>query len=310
MKKAHLCLSPIVLFTYNRLSCLQQTIEAMQENVLASKSKLCIFSDGPKGDDDGKDVDDVRKYQKTINGFADIQIIERRENWGLAKNVVDGVTSIVNEYGKVIVLEDDLVTGQHFLQFMNDGLNMYENNLNVICIHGYGYINNNSIPETYFLNTAGNLGRATWKRGWDLFEQDGQKLLNEIKSRGISYKFDRNGTYPYTKMLKNDVHCKIKAPDIRWSASALLNNKYTLYPKHSLVSHIGAGDQATNYKSRQKDPLSVELYQEKIEVEKTKVEEKDYIGDLYNRFLKQYKSPIFKRLINKLKTIASKMART
>ena len=102
-------LAPIVLFTYNRPWHTRQTIEALQKNHLASESVIFIFSDGPKTKEDEPKVEEVRKFLKTIQGFKQIEIIEREKNWGLAKNIIDGVTKVVNEYGKVIVLEDDII---------------------------------------------------------------------------------------------------------------------------------------------------------------------------------------------------------
>ena len=102
-------LAPIVLFTYNRPWRTRQTIEALQKNHLASESVIFIFSAGPKTEEDEPKVEEVRKFLKTIQGFKQIEIIEREKNWGLAKNIIDGVTKVVNEYGKVIVLEDDII---------------------------------------------------------------------------------------------------------------------------------------------------------------------------------------------------------
>ncbi|WP_141089548.1 glycosyltransferase, partial [Campylobacter concisus] len=101
-------LAPIVLFVYNRLDHTKQTIEALQKNEISNKSDLFIYSDAAKNEESKQKVADVREYIKSINGFKNITIIEREKNYGLANSIIDGVTKIVNEYGKVIVLEDDL----------------------------------------------------------------------------------------------------------------------------------------------------------------------------------------------------------
>ncbi len=128
-------LAPIVLFTYNRLQHTKQTVEALQRNELAKESYLFVFSDGAKKDFDAQKVEEVRKYLKTINGFKNVTVIEREKNWGLANNIIDGVTQIVNEYGKIIVLEDDLVTSPGFLKYMNEALDMYADEERVASIH-------------------------------------------------------------------------------------------------------------------------------------------------------------------------------
>jgi hypothetical protein len=231
-------LAPIVLFTYNRLWHTKQTVEALQKNIYAEQSHLFIFSDGPKTEKDEPKVKEVREYLRTIKCFKNIEIIERDKNWGLANNIIDGITKVVNQYGRVIVLEDDLVTSPYFLKFMNDGLNIYEEEEKVISVHGYVYPIK-GLPEIFFLRGADCWGWATWKRGWDLFEKDGKKLLDELEKRKLTKLFDFNGAYPYTKMLKNQVEGKVDSWAIRWYASAFIHEKLTLYPGISLVKHIG-----------------------------------------------------------------------
>jgi hypothetical protein len=259
-----MALAPIVLFTYNRPWHLMQTVSALLKNSLASESEIFIFSDGPKNENDVPKVAEVRKYIKTIKGFKKIEIIERDKNWGLANNIIDGITKVVNQYGKVIVLEDDLVTSPYFLKFMNDGLNIYEEEEKVISVHGYVYPIK-GLPEIFFLRGADCWGWATWKRGWDLFEKDGKKLLDELEKRKLTKLFDFNGAYPYTKMLKDQVEGKVDSWAIRWYASAFIHEKLTLYPGISLVKHIG--DLGTHIKGNSRW-LDVEVSEKPIFVKR------------------------------------------
>lgn len=238
-------LSPIVLFVYNRPWHTLQTIEALQKNILASESELFIYSDGAKNNQDTDKVAEVREYIQTINGFKKITIIERDKNWGLANSIIDGVTKIINEYGKIIVLEDDLVTSPFFLKFMNEALQMYQNENEVACIHGYVYPIQN-LPETFFIRGADCWGWATWKRGWDIFEMDGQKLLNEVKQRSLQKEIDFNDSYGYTKMLKDQIMGKNNSWAVRWYVSAFLKEMLCLYPDESYVQNIGNDNSGTH----------------------------------------------------------------
>lgn len=239
-------LTPIALFVYNRPEHTKKTVEALLKNILASESELFIFSDGYKNESDKNAVMEVRKFIKTISGFKSIQIIERPENWGLAKSIISGVTEIVNKHGRIIVLEDDLVTSPYFLKYMNEALDMYENEELVISVHGYIYPVKEILPETFFLRGADCWGWATWKRGWGLFESDGQKLLGELVARKLTKKFDLDDVYPYTQMLKGQIEGLNDSWAIRWYASAFLKDKLTLYPGRTLVSNIGFDDSGTH----------------------------------------------------------------
>lgn len=232
-------LAPILLFVYNRPWHTKKTIEFLRKNILSINSDLFVYSDGPKNDKDKVKVEEIRNYFKEVKGFKNITVIERDKNFGLAESIIQGVTEIVNKYGKAIVLEDDLVTSPYFLTFMNHGLDIYENEERVISIHGYIYPVKEKLPDTFFLKGADCWGWATWRRGWNLFEKDGKKLLNEIKQKKLTKEFDFDNFYPYTKMLEDQITGKNNSWAIRWYASAFLKEKLTLYPGRSLIKNIG-----------------------------------------------------------------------
>lgn len=231
--------APVALFAYNRLWHIQQTLEALQKNEQASESELYIFCDESRTEADADKVQSVRNFVKAVSGFKKFNIIERDKNFGLARSVISGVTEIVNKFGRVIVLEDDMVTSPYFLRYMNEALDYYKDEERVISIHGYIYPVKAKLPDTFFLRGADCWGWATWKRGWDLFESDGQKLLDEIKKKKLGNSFDINGAYPYTRMLEDQVIGHNDSWAIRWYASAFLQNRLTLYPGKSLVHNIG-----------------------------------------------------------------------
>lgn len=85
-------------------------VEALLKNALALESNLIIFFDAPRLDSQAEAVRKVRQYIHQISGFKTVTIIERESNFGLARSIIGGVGSILNLYGRAVVLEDDLVT--------------------------------------------------------------------------------------------------------------------------------------------------------------------------------------------------------
>ncbi|MGE3613202.1 MAG: glycosyltransferase [Sulfurimonas sp.] len=237
--------APIVLFTYNRPWHTRQTIEALQKNELACGSELFIFSDAPKNENAVEKVNEIREYIKNIDGFKKITIIERDKNWGLANSIIDGVTKVVNEYGKIIVLEDDLVTSPYFLRFMNEALEMYKDEPKVASIHGYIYPIE-GLPKAFFIKGADCWGWATWREKWSIFEPDGHKLLDELNKRRLQKEADFNNSYGFTKMLKDQIKGKNNSWAIRWYMSAFLKDMLTLYPGQSYVHNIGLDGEGTH----------------------------------------------------------------
>ena len=164
-------LSPIVMFVYNRPWHTQQTIEALQKNELASESELFIYADNAKNKNNNNQVLKVRRYIKKIEGFKKVTIIEREKNWGLSKSIIDGITKVINKYGRVIVLEDDLVTSPMFLKYMNNALITYKDEPNVMQISGHMFnVNlNNDKYDAFFLPFTTSWGWATWKKKMGFF---------------------------------------------------------------------------------------------------------------------------------------------
>src|SRR5688500_18636202 len=144
-------LSPIALFAYNRPRHTRQTVEALSRNILAPESELFVFSDGAKNDAAVDLVKETRDYLSAIRGFKKVTIIERDKNYGLGKNIIAGVTEIINQFGRIIVLEDDLITSPYFLQFMNEALELHQPNTKVLSIHGYMYPVKKPVPDNFFL---------------------------------------------------------------------------------------------------------------------------------------------------------------
>jgi putative methyltransferase (TIGR04325 family) len=231
--------APILLFVFARPEHTKSTVEALKKNELAIKSDLYIFSDAPRYELQAGPVRNVRHYIRQIDGFKSVSIVERETNFGLANSIIEGVTFIVNKHGRVIVLEDDLITSPHFLTYMNQALEKYANDERVASIHGYVYPVKEPLPEAFFLRGADCWGWATWHRAWADFNPDGQYLLNELRRQKLLHDFDFDGTYPFVKMLEDQIICKNDSWAIRWYASVFLANKLTLYPGCSLVHNIG-----------------------------------------------------------------------
>jgi hypothetical protein len=290
--------APIALFAYNRPWHLKQTAGALARNELARESDLFVFCDGAKPGALEAKVREVREYARSIAGFRAVTLIERDRNLGLAGSIIAGVTEVVNNYGRAIVLEDDMVTSPFFLRYMNDALEFYRDQERVISIHGYLYPLRAPLPETFFLRGADCWGWATWKRGWDLFERDGGKLLKELKERKLEKRFDLNGSHPYTRMLKWQARGALVSWAIRWHASAFLRDKLTLYPGASLVSNIGLDASGTHCSPT--DRFDIALAGSAVKVGPIPLEEHEGAKQALEDYYRATRSPLLKSALVKL----------
>jgi FkbM family methyltransferase len=234
--------APIVLFVYNRVDYTKQTLEALARNELADQSTLFIYSDGPKANASPIEiakVQAVRELIKLKSWCKEVVIVEREKNHGLANNIIDGVTTVLQNHNAVIVLEDDIVTSSGFLKYMNDALVLYAEESNVMHISGYMFPVKEKLPATFFYNTASCWGWATWSRAWKNFESDASLLLKKFTTPDQIKKFNVDDTYPFFDHLKQNASGVIKTWAVKWYASMFLNRGYALHCYPSLVNNIG-----------------------------------------------------------------------
>jgi hypothetical protein len=232
-------LAPIVLFVYNRPDHTQKTLKALQNNTLASESELFIYSDAAKNDAAIESVNEVRQLIDNISGFKKVTIIKQEKNKGLADSIISGVTEIVNRYGKIIVLEDDLVTSPYFLTFMNDSLNFYQNKNNVWHVSGWNYpIDTKGLPDTFLWRTMNCWGWATWSDRWDYFEKNTDKLIESFTLDEINA-FNLDGYENFWGQVLANKKGEINTWAIYWYATIFKNEGLCLNPVDTFVDNIG-----------------------------------------------------------------------
>ncbi len=248
MKKTrnHKNLSPIVLFTYNRLEHTIRTINALKKNPLAVNSKLFIYSDGPASDDDNVKIQAVRRYIRQLKGFDFVEIIEQQNNTGLANSIVTGVTEIINVYGKTIIIEDDIVTSPQFLSYMNKALSYYKEQKDVWHISGWNYpIDTENLGDGFFWRTMNCWGWATWKDRWKYYKKNPSELIKKMSKSEIE-KFNLDNSANFWTQVQQNYQGQMNTWAIFWYATIFNNNGLCFNPSQTYVENIGFDGSGTN----------------------------------------------------------------
>jgi hypothetical protein len=238
--------APVALFAYRRPDHLARVVVGLQANRGAADTSLYVFCDGAKGTADSADVAAVRTVAHAITGFASMTVIERAENFGLARSIRDGVDQLCQRYGRAIVLEDDVVPTPHFLAYVNAALERYACDERVISVGCYTFSDGNGLPETFFLNIPDCWGWAVWQRSWSQFEPDGAKLLAALRAQNKLRAFDLDGAYPYSAMLRDQIAGRNSSWAVLWYAHACISGQLTLYPHLSVTENIGEDGSGTH----------------------------------------------------------------
>lgn len=233
-------LAPICLFTYNRLDETRRTLEGLQQNFLAPESELFVFSDGAKDENGIPKIQEVRDYLKTVRGFKKITIKNSKVNKGLANSIIDGVSEVINEHEKVIVLEDDLITSPNFLNFMNQSLEFYKADKRIKSINGYSIPIKNCNSEVYIQTRPFSWGWATWQDRWNRSIFDKSRLRKEVQEQpDLVGDFAKVCGQDVVKMFKDSIHNRNNSWYIRWAYDHFRSQRLSVYPARSLVENIG-----------------------------------------------------------------------
>jgi hypothetical protein len=253
-------LAPVVLFVFNRLEHTQKTVEALKQNYLASRTQVIAFSDGWRKPEEQAKVQVVREFLKRTTGFASFTLVERERNHGLAKSVITGVTEVLRQYKRVIVVEDDLVTSRNFLCFMNTALDYYQSNARVFSVSGWGWPIN--YPATYPYDSV--LVRRGCPWGWGTWEERWEKADWEMKDYpgfqtdlSRQHRFNQGGE-DLSPMLIKQMEGRIDSWAIRWHYTHHRHDAFCALARKTKVQNIGF-DGSGVHCSKMKDRVRVEI---------------------------------------------------
>ncbi len=244
-------LAPVVVFVYNRADHALETLNHLSENYLASESDLFIYCDNAKNEKAEEAVEKVRTMVDNFShqsNFKTVTVIKAEKNKGLAASIIGGATEILEKYGKIIVVEDDLITSKDFLSYMNHALDFYEKNPKVWSVSGYTFPLKSlkNYPHDIYMSPRGcSWGWATWK---DRFEKVDWNVTDfeEFITNPQRVKHFNEGGPDMADMLSRQVHGKINSWAIRWCYQESKENMFTVYPKESRIRNIGCDNSGTN----------------------------------------------------------------
>lgn len=298
--------APVVLFVYNRLDHTKKVIESLEKNLMAQETDVFIFSDAAKTVENQERVSLVRKYlheRKWNDIFHKVTLIEAEKNKGLANSIIEGVTEVLNQYGKVIVIEDDLVLSPYFLQYMNDALDYYKDDQDIWSISGYSFPMRSlkDYQHDIFYSYRGtSWGWATWTDRWEKTDWEVKDFPQLMQDKKWQKRFNRGGN-DLTQMLEAQMEGKINSWAIRWVFSQSNLEMYTVYPKHSYILNEGCDGSGTHVGSTEEYNTEIDQGIGKCNFERLKIDSK-----ISKEFWYKYSDTLDKKIKRNLKKIFGK----
>jgi hypothetical protein len=230
-------ISPIAIFVYKRPEHTRHMINSLHQNPESHEADITVYCDGPRSSEDLPDIVATREIVHELLPAA--RVVERENNMGLANSVISGVSEQCQKFGRVIVLEDDLILSPSAISYLNKGLERYADTEKVMHISAYMFPVKGTLPPSFFYREATCWGWATWERAWKNFQSDAQIILEYIQKNRLTYQFDVNNSMFFLSMLRKQMKGEIDSWAIRWYGSMLMHRGLSLHPASSLVQNHG-----------------------------------------------------------------------
>jgi hypothetical protein len=306
-------LAPVVLFVYNRPEHTTQTLNALMANELAPQTLLYIYSDGPKDDASNeihKNINEVRKIIHEKRWCGEVKISESSINLGLGTSVKNGVSEVIKKHGRVIVLEDDLVTSPVFLNYMNDALDYYENRKGVFSISGYCLPPNKfKVPDNYSYDVFASLRNSSW--GWGTWVDRWEQVdweMNNFKTIAddpfIKEAINRGGDDVFQLLEVRHIG-KLDIWSIQFTLAHFANHAVSIVPTFSYVNNIGLDGTGMNCGTNVSFSNIILCNTENIRFLDVLYEDRRIINSFYNVYCNK-KRPLWQKLINRMSQIVRK----
>lgn len=254
--------APIVMFVYNRADHFTKTYEALSKCPEAKYSVLYIFSDGAKSDSAKPQVEQVRQTAKEFakrKDFQQVVLTESAENKGLARSIIDGVSDVLNQHGKSIIIEDDNIASPYLLTYFNKALDYYADDKTIGALSGFSP--RISLLENYRYDIFSSYRScsccwATWKDRWQNIDWDLEHFSDFFSDKDAVKKLSLTGNDRLIRLYRQ-TKGNGSSWSVRFGVHLVANDMLTIYPKYSYVKNIGCDETGTH--SQLQDAVSMDV---------------------------------------------------
>lgn len=265
---------PVSIFAFNRPHHLLRCLESVAANIgEVSEFRVLVFSDGARTTADDAAVREVREVANRFASRLSIELVARESNRGLCRSIEEGVSSMMDRFGRGVILEDDLVIQPGTLKFFESALARYEKDRRVMQISGYqfpvelgGSVQSpEEVPhvDVDFLRITTSWGWATWSRAWDAYQRY-NKNESPWSNEDEKADFDLGGVFPYSSMLTNAIEGRSHSWAIHWYGRVWERRGLVAYPSRSFVINEGFDGSGTNCGERSEAQNGVNISESRV----------------------------------------------
>ena len=244
---------PVLIIGYARPEGVLRILESLK----SYDANIYVFIDGDKKKETRPKK---HEFENIISNYIsnhsnkNLRYQFRSENVGAAVNVINSIDSCFENEEHLIILEDDLIIGSDFLDFIELSIPVMEANKNIKMITGTNPFPNKSTRNTFEWTSY----PIVW--GWAISKSNWIEMRHAIFEKTISNKnFVNRKTFNFFRAGKNQcLNGRVDAWDLPLAGSFHSYSWRCLIPPVNLVSNIGFDEGAT-HTTENMWPLGMEI---------------------------------------------------
>ncbi len=237
--KSSLLKVPVVIIFFNRPCELQRVWDAVS---LVKPEIVVAISDGARTSEDQALIDSCRSIIRPDWNCKVVKLY-RDTNFGLRKNVIEGVSTVFDTFPQAIVLEDDCVPHPSFFYYCQELLELYESDERIFSITGMNQFANQLAPgksgDYRFSRYFSSWGWASWRRAWQQANWQTFPKPEDFAGRLAAPVFPDTNTYWDNLLRQPHKYHQLDSWAFQACLTALQNSQLTIFPTVNMIDNIG-----------------------------------------------------------------------
>ena len=236
--------SPLLLIAYKRTDTLGHALSALAKCKGLNDRPVFAYLDGARSPADETDIENVHKmfvdFKSTV--CPELQIVRREKNYGCRENIVSAITEVINKYGRLIIVEDDIVVSKYFLEYMDEALDFYQDDKRIWGINAYrnrfAKIPADYQKDIYLHQRNMCWGWGTWADRWNAVDFD-MAYWSDFKSDPKNVERLKAVSFFLPGMIESEYNGLLKTWDVQVSLHIVNENMYCVEPRYCMTRNCG-----------------------------------------------------------------------
>ncbi len=246
------CKTPILLIFFNRPGTFEKVFEKVKK---VQPETLILAQDGPRNSDDNANIKKCREIAEKIDWPCSVIKDYSEVNLGCGVRPQSAISSALEKFEQVIILEDDCIPSDSFFPYCEELLERYKDDERIAYISGLNHFESWDCGESdYFFTKAGSIGAwGTWRRAWSRYYDYYANLIHDpyivklyAQQVGVPHVFEKRLSSLLRANAAETNGDKLSYWDAQWGFAQYIQNMLVIVPKVNLIHNVGGGAESTH----------------------------------------------------------------